>query len=88
MEQCLFGALRIVNLPINLEKETTHRYRANSFKLSSGAQTRPGSGSGGDERDREDYSAEDPDRKTEAQPGEGQTSSVTSVAPSFRITSI
>uniref|UniRef100_A0A3B4FJY7 ATP binding cassette subfamily E member 1 n=1 Tax=Pundamilia nyererei TaxID=303518 RepID=A0A3B4FJY7_9CICH len=33
IKKCPFGALSIVNLPSNLEKETTHRYCANSFKL-------------------------------------------------------
>lgn len=33
LQKCPFGALSIVNLPSNLEKETTHRYCANSFKL-------------------------------------------------------
>ena len=28
-----FEALKIINLPSNLEKDTTHRYSANSFKL-------------------------------------------------------
>lgn len=32
-QKCPFGALSIVNLPSNLEKETTHRYCANAFKL-------------------------------------------------------
>uniref|UniRef100_M3Y5I5 ATP-binding cassette sub-family E member 1 n=1 Tax=Mustela putorius furo TaxID=9669 RepID=M3Y5I5_MUSPF len=33
IKKCPFGALSIVNLPSNLEKETTHRYCANAFKL-------------------------------------------------------
>lgn len=33
LQKCPFGALSIVNLPSNLEKETTHRYCANAFKL-------------------------------------------------------
>ena len=28
-----FGAIEIINLPKNLEKETTHRYGPNAFKL-------------------------------------------------------
>uniref|UniRef100_A0A1I8C1F0 Translation initiation factor RLI1 n=1 Tax=Meloidogyne hapla TaxID=6305 RepID=A0A1I8C1F0_MELHA len=31
--KCPYGAIQIINLPSNLEKETTHRYSANSFKL-------------------------------------------------------
>lgn len=33
MKKCPFEAIEIINLPTNLEKETTHRYSANSFKL-------------------------------------------------------
>uniref|UniRef100_A0A2K5ZKM9 ATP binding cassette subfamily E member 1 n=1 Tax=Mandrillus leucophaeus TaxID=9568 RepID=A0A2K5ZKM9_MANLE len=33
IKKCPFGALSIDNLPSNLEKETTHRYCANVFKL-------------------------------------------------------
>ena len=33
MKKCPFEAINIVKLPTNLEKETTHRYSANSFKL-------------------------------------------------------
>lgn len=32
-QKCPFEALSIINLPSNLEKDTTHRYSANSFKL-------------------------------------------------------
>ena len=32
MKKCPFEAINIVKLPTNLEKETTHRYSANSFK--------------------------------------------------------
>ena len=32
-QKCPFEAINIINLPSNLEKETTHRYNANSFKL-------------------------------------------------------
>ncbi|XP_063718795.1 ATP-binding cassette sub-family E member 1-like [Symsagittifera roscoffensis] len=32
-KKCPFEAIQIINLPTNLEKETTHRYGANSFKL-------------------------------------------------------
>ncbi len=32
-QKCPFEAISIINLPSNLEKETTHRYSANSFKL-------------------------------------------------------
>ena len=33
VKKCPFGALKIINLPKNLNKDTTHRYGANSFKL-------------------------------------------------------
>jgi ATP-binding cassette subfamily E protein 1 len=33
VKKCPFEAIEIINLPTNLEKETTHRYSANSFKL-------------------------------------------------------
>jgi|Transcript_4848 ATP-binding cassette subfamily E protein 1 len=33
VKKCPFEALNIINLPKNLEKETTHRYGPNSFKL-------------------------------------------------------
>ena len=33
LQKCPFEAITIINLPSNLEKETTHRYSANSFKL-------------------------------------------------------
>ena len=32
-QKCPFEAINIINLPSNLEKDTTHRYNANSFKL-------------------------------------------------------
>ena len=32
-KKCPFEAIKIINLPSNLEKDTTHRYSANSFKL-------------------------------------------------------
>lgn len=32
-QKCPFSAIVIINLPSNLEKDTTHRYSANSFKL-------------------------------------------------------
>ena len=32
-QKCPFDAIMIINLPKNLEKETTHRYGANTFKL-------------------------------------------------------
>jgi hypothetical protein len=40
--QCPFEAIQIINLPSNLEKETTHRYSANSFKLHRLPMPRPG----------------------------------------------
>ena len=33
VKKCPFEAVQIINLPKNLEKETTHRYGPNSFKL-------------------------------------------------------
>ncbi|KAL3084382.1 hypothetical protein niasHT_033152 [Heterodera trifolii] len=33
VKKCPYGAIQIINLPSNLERETTHRYSANSFKL-------------------------------------------------------
>ena len=33
VQKCPFDAIMIINLPKNLEKETTHRYGPNSFKL-------------------------------------------------------
>jgi ATP-binding cassette, sub-family E, member 1 len=33
VKKCPFNAISIINLPKNLEKETTHRYGPNSFKL-------------------------------------------------------
>lgn len=33
VKKCPFDAITIINLPTNLEAETTHRYSANSFKL-------------------------------------------------------
>ena len=33
VRKCPFEAIQIINLPKNLEKETTHRYGPNSFKL-------------------------------------------------------
>lgn len=33
VKKCPFGAIKIINLPKNLEKHTTHRYGKNSFKL-------------------------------------------------------
>ncbi|KAJ8297575.1 hypothetical protein KUTeg_024106 [Tegillarca granosa] len=32
-KKCPFGAITMVNLPTNLDRHTTHRYGANSFKL-------------------------------------------------------
>lgn len=42
VKKCPFGAIMIINLPTNLEKETTHRYSANSFKLHRLPMPRPG----------------------------------------------
>ncbi|KAK9462632.1 P-loop containing nucleoside triphosphate hydrolase protein [Lipomyces oligophaga] len=41
-KKCPFGAIHIINLPTNLEKEVTHRYSANSFKLHRLPVPRPG----------------------------------------------
>lgn len=41
-KKCPFGAINIINLPTNLEKEVTHRYSANSFKLHRLPTPRPG----------------------------------------------
>ena len=41
-KKCPFEAISIINLPTNLEKETTHRYSANSFKLHRLPVPRPG----------------------------------------------
>jgi hypothetical protein len=32
-QKCPFEAINIINLPTNLERDTSHRYSANSFKL-------------------------------------------------------
>ncbi len=42
VKKCPFGAITIINLPTNLEKDTTHRYSANSFKLHRLPIPRPG----------------------------------------------
>jgi ATP-binding cassette subfamily E protein 1 len=42
VKKCPFEAINIINLPTNLEKETTHRYSANSFKLHRLPVPRPG----------------------------------------------
>lgn len=42
VKKCPFGAITIINLPTNLEKDTTHRYGANSFKLHRLPMPRPG----------------------------------------------
>ena len=41
-QKCPFEAITIINLPTNLEKQTTHRYSANSFKLHRLPTPRPG----------------------------------------------
>ncbi|KAL9621973.1 MAG: hypothetical protein Q9160_003635 [Pyrenula sp. 1 TL-2023] len=41
-KKCPFGAITIINLPTNLEKQITHRYSANSFKLHRLPMPRPG----------------------------------------------
>ncbi|XP_032812458.1 ATP-binding cassette sub-family E member 1 isoform X1 [Petromyzon marinus] len=42
VKKCPFDAISIINLPSNLEKDTTHRYSANSFKLHRLPIPRPG----------------------------------------------
>lgn len=42
MKKCPFGAIQVINLPTNLEKDCTHRYSANSFKLHRLPVPRPG----------------------------------------------
>ena len=42
VKKCPFEAITIINLPSNLEKSTTHRYSANSFKLHRLPIPRPG----------------------------------------------
>lgn len=42
VKKCPFVALHVINLPTNLEKHTTHRYSANSFKLHRLPVPRPG----------------------------------------------
>lgn len=41
-KKCPFEAITIINLPSNLERDTTHRYSANSFKLHRLPTPRPG----------------------------------------------
>ncbi|OAV91994.1 ABC transporter E family member 2 [Puccinia triticina 1-1 BBBD Race 1] len=41
-KKCPFEAINVINLPTNLEKEVTHRYSANSFKLHRLPIPRPG----------------------------------------------
>ena len=41
-QKCPFEAVSIINLPSNLERDTTHRYSANSFKLHRLPIPRPG----------------------------------------------
>lgn len=42
VKRCPFDAIEIINLPSNLEKDTTHRYGPNSFKLHRLPTPRPG----------------------------------------------
>lgn len=41
-QKCPFNAIKIINLPKELDKDTTHRYHANSFKLHRLPQPRAG----------------------------------------------
>lgn len=42
VKKCPFDAINIINVPTNLDAETTHRYSANSFKLHRLPTPRPG----------------------------------------------
>lgn len=42
VKKCPFEAINIINLPSNLERDTTHRYGQNSFKLHRLPTPRPG----------------------------------------------
>eukprot|EP01096_Ripella_sp_DP13-Kostka_P001298 TRINITY_DN11540_c0_g1_i2.p1 TRINITY_DN11540_c0_g1~~TRINITY_DN11540_c0_g1_i2.p1 ORF type:complete len:557 (+),score=301.76 TRINITY_DN11540_c0_g1_i2:106-1671(+) len=42
VKKCPFSAIQIINLPKNLERDTTHRYGPNSFKLHRLPTPRPG----------------------------------------------
>ena len=42
VKQCPFEAIKIINLPKDLERDTTHRYGANTFKLHRLPTPRPG----------------------------------------------
>lgn len=42
VKRCPFGAIEIINLPSNLDKDTIHRYGPNSFKLHRLPTPRPG----------------------------------------------
>ncbi|OQR75300.1 ATP-binding cassette sub-family E member 1-like [Tropilaelaps mercedesae] len=42
IKKCPFEAIQIINLPSNLERDTTHRYSVNSFKLHRLPTPRPG----------------------------------------------
>lgn len=42
LQKCPFDAIMIINVPSNLEKQTTHRYSKNSFKLHRLPIPRPG----------------------------------------------
>ncbi|CAN7112563.1 hypothetical protein IGI04_003664 [Brassica rapa subsp. trilocularis] len=42
VKKCPFEAIQIINLPKDLEKDTTHRYRSNAFKLHRLPVPRPG----------------------------------------------
>ena len=42
VKKCPFDAIAIINLPSNLDKDTTHRYGPNAFKLHRLPTPRPG----------------------------------------------
>ena len=51
-KHCPGDAVRIINLPVNLETNVTHRYGINSFKLHGLPTPRAGSGAGAARRER------------------------------------
>ncbi len=61
-----FGAISIINIPSNLNKQTTHRYGPNSFKLHRlpHPPRRASIGIGGSKRDRKINSTENSWRQT------------------------
>jgi len=52
-KKCPFGAITIINLPKDMEKNTTHRYGPNTFKLHRMPVPRPGQVERASERERQ-----------------------------------